>query len=201
MANLNTRQTFKVVEEILRQKSFTQYGLGKRLNVSFGWINSVCNWLLSKGFIERADKGYALKDVAGLLNAFSIYRDMENIKALGLRTSFSKRELLAMLPKDAILCLDTALEQYSSYFRSERVCAYVGKKALHHLKARLRFSKGNAATICLYEEKPEIAKTGKISGRNYTDEIRTVIDIACDNKFYVAEQLIKQLWGGKHESR
>ncbi|MBI4141978.1 hypothetical protein HY484_03580 [Candidatus Woesearchaeota archaeon] len=197
MVNLASPKTFAFIEYVLERKKFTQYRASKDLKgISFGLINKITNWLLEKQFMARTHKEYVLKDPAGIVSAMAIYRDMNSLKVFEAKTSLTKPELFGIISKNGVFCLDTALNQYTNYYKSDRVCAYTSKNKVAEIKKKLLFKPGNNSTVCLYEEKPK-AKTKTIKNKKYTDKIRTTIDLACDGKAFAAETLFNQLWGKK----
>ena len=197
MVNLASTKTFEIVEKILEAKKFTQYRFSKDLKgISFGLINKVTNWLVSNQFIARNEKEYVLKDPAGIVSAIAIYRAMEPIKLLEIKTSLSKTELVKLVGNQGIFCMDTALDQYTNYYKSDRVCAYVSKNRANETKKELQFKPGNKSVLCLYNELPKV-KPKIINKKNFTCKVCTVIDMVCDGKAFATEPLFKELWGQK----
>ncbi len=196
MVNLSSPKTFEIIEYILEKKQFTQYRASKELKgISFGLINKVSNWLLGKRLIARRESKYFLSDPAGIISAISIYRDMKQLKILEADTSLTKAQLMQLIPKSAVFCLDSALGLWSSYYKSGRVCAYLGQKEADAIKKRLLFKPGNASTLCIYMEKPLVKQKKEAKGRFYTGRVRAVVDMFCDDRAFAAEMLYKELWG------
>ncbi|MFT4309511.1 MAG: Gfo/Idh/MocA family protein [Candidatus Woesearchaeota archaeon] len=73
MVRLNSPQTLRIIEAIIRLKSFTQQGLSHDTSVSIGLVNRTVTFLLQKGLLEKTRKGYVLSDERGLLRALSLY--------------------------------------------------------------------------------------------------------------------------------
>lgn len=197
MVNLASPKTFKIIEYILERKEFTQYRASIDLkDVSFGLINRITNWLISKKFIARKNNKYILKDPAGLISATAIYRDMNSLKLFQANTSLNQKELIKLIPKKAIYCLDSALKQWTNYYKSNRVCIYLPEKEIQPIKKKLEFKPGNNSILCIYREHPK-TREKTIKGKNYTTKIRTIIDLACDERIFTTETLFNEIWGKK----
>ena len=196
MVNLASPKTFEIIEYILENAQFTQYRASKDLkNISFGLINRVSNWLLGRRLIARRESKYLLSDPAGIISAISIYRDMKQLKIFEADTSLTKGQLMRLIPKSAVFCLDSALSLWSSYYKSGRVCAYLGQKEADAIKKKLLFRPGNRSTLCIYREEPQVKQKKQAEGRFYTGRVRTVVDMFCDDRAFAAEMLYKELWG------
>ncbi len=211
MVSLKAPKTFEVVEAILEQKKFTQLALSKQVSASFGIVNRTTRWLESKNYVKKTGKFYELRDPAGILSSIALFRDMKSLVVDEVTVSLEPRQIKDLLPPNqACYCLETALEEYSGYFRSNRVCVYSDKKDVPQLMALLQNKKGPGIQVVFYEEKPPVkgkkttlpesndrqAKEGSVN-RRYTPRARTVIDLVCDNKSYIAQDLFMGLWGIK----
>lgn len=197
---LTSKQTYKVASFVLLNPVFTQTKLFNAVKVSWGRMNEVVQWLVNKNFVEKREKEYELIDPAGLISLFPLYRDMNSLvlKKLPLRLSIKK--VINRLPKGTILCLDSALEFYSGYWRSDRVCVYVEENSKEFKKIEQEFKPLTGGNIMLWMFKPDIKpETNKIKGFTVTSKLRTLIDLVCDNKSFYARDLYKQLWGLKFE--
>lgn len=197
---LTSRQTYKVVFFILRNPVFTQTSVFRATKVSWGRMNEVVQWLVSKNFVEKREKGYELIDPAGLVSLFPLHRDMDSLLLRKLPLRLSKKQIMERLPKKTVLCLDSALQFYSGYWHSDRVCAYADEKSALLKKIEKEFMPLTGGNTCLWLFKQDIApETVKAKGITITDKLRTLIDMACDNKSYYAKDLYKQLWKLKFE--
>ncbi|MFA4856049.1 MAG: hypothetical protein WC634_05720 [archaeon] len=193
---LTSRQTYKVVSFILRNPVFTQTGVFNATKVSWGRMNEVVQWLVSKNFVEKKGKRYELIDPAGLVSLFQLHRDMNSLLLKKLPLRLSKKQIMERLPKKTVLCLDSALQFYSGYWHSDRVCAYAGENSTLLKKLEKEFTPlAGGGNTFLWLFKPDLEpETAKAKGFTITDRLRTLIDIACDNKSYYAKDLYKQLW-------
>lgn len=197
---LTSRQTYKVIFFVLQNPVFTQTQVFNSVKVSWGRMNEIIQWLVKKNFAEKKKANYELTDPAGLVLLFSLNRDMNSLLLKKMSLRLSKKEILEMIPKKTILCLDSALEFYSGYFHSNRICIYVEENSMEFKKIEkdfLPFSSGNSELLLF---KPDIMpETVKAKGFLITGKLRTLIDLICDNKSHFAKDLYKQLWGLKFE--
>ncbi len=197
---LTARQTYKVISFILRNQQFTQMEAFKATGTSWGRMNEVVQWLVSKNFVEKRKNGYELIDPAGLVSLFPLYRDMNSLLLRKLPLRLSKKQIMERLPKKTALCLDSALQFYSAYWHSNRVCVYVEENSALLKKIEKEFTPLTGGNTLLWLFKPDIApETAKVKSFTITDRLRTLIDMACDNKSYYAKDLYKQLWKLKFE--
>jgi hypothetical protein len=103
-----------------------------------------------------------------------------------------KEKILENLPKGSILCLDSALDRYSRYYRSSRICIYHEKPEL----VKNTFEPYSGGIIDLEVYHPDMDLKEDVEN-GFTSKLRTVIDMTCDGKTYVAKDLFEQLWGIK----
>ena len=197
---LTSRQTYKVVSFVLRNPVFSQTMIFSAVKVSWGRMNEVVQWLVSKGFVVRRGKSYELIDPAGLVSLFPLYRDMGSLLLEKLPLRLPKKQIIKRLPRGTVLCLDSALGLYSSYWRSGRVCVYAEKnsKQFKEILEEFKPLAGGNTVLWVFEPdiRPETVKTKSLPA---TDKLRTLIDLACDNKVYYARDLFKQLWNLRFE--
>ena len=211
MVSLKAPKTFEVVEAILEQKKFTQLALSRQVDASFGIVNRTTRWLEAKNYVKKTGKFYELRDPDGILSSLAVFRDMKSLIIDEVTVSLTPAQIKGLLPPDRVCyCLETALEEYSNYFRANRVCVYVDKKDVPRLLALLENRKGPGTQVVFYEEKPPVKgkkptlpefkdtqTTNESINRWYTPRTRTVIDLVCDNKAYAAQDLFMSLWGIK----
>jgi len=104
----------------------------------------------------------------------------------------TKKEIIEKLVENGgILCLESALEEYSEYFRAGRICIY------HRNPSKLAgifkpYGGGHIGVDIYY---PDLSLKGDIEENRRTTKLRTVIDLACNNNIYAAKDLIEELWG------
>lgn len=96
----------------------------------------------------------------------------------------------ALVREGGTLCLDSALEAYSSYFRPGRVCAYTTESP--RIVDGLRPAMGGLLPVHLYE--PDLPLDDDTED-GHTKRFRTLLDLICDGKTYAAKDLFQQLWG------
>lgn len=195
---LTSRQTYKVVTYILANKKFTQTNIAEKTGVSWGRMNEIVQWLVSRGFVEKRSGNYEVIDPANLVSLFSLYRDMNSALLEKLPLRLTKKQVLEMLPKDVVLCLDSALEFYSGYWDSDRVCIYANNKQLKQIEDIFKPWIGGNTNLLVFKVDIPL-ETEKIKGFAATSRLRTLIDIICDKKSHYAKDLYKQLWGLQFE--
>ena len=210
MIDLASNKKFLIVEYILGKKTFTQYQVKKDLKTGMSVVNDTVELLLEKGVIKKTEKNYVLTDPEGLIELIAFFRNMEKLKIAEMSTSIEKIEAIKLVPQDVVFCLETALEKYSNYYKSNRVSFYADEKTAKELEKKLVYKPGNATVIAVYKEKPVISKTEagmsgwkKLGVKNaeklkFTTAIRTIIDLYSDKKGNAAEKLVEYLWG-KHK--
>ncbi len=155
------------------------------------------NKKLAGDIFKKTEKKYVLVDPIGLTEAVSYFRSMKDLLLFEYSSSYKKGELEKKLPKTAVYCLESALAKYSNYYVSNIVSVYLPKKEAISLKQKLGVGIGNKTILKVFEEKPMISKKNKMGEKQYTSQVRTIIDLACDKKGAMADKLIEHIWGKK----
>ncbi|MBI4044149.1 MAG: hypothetical protein HY392_00395 [Candidatus Diapherotrites archaeon] len=209
MIDLASNKKFLIVEYILEKKTFTQYQVKKDLKTGMSVVNDTVEFLLEKDVIKKTEKNYVLTDPEGLIELAAFFRNMEKLKIKEISTSLEKIEAIQLVPENVVFCLETALEKYSNYYKSNRVSFYADEKTAKELEKKLAYKPGNTTIIAVYTEKPVITKTEagmsnwkKLGIKNaeklkFTTAIRTIIDLYSAKKGNAAEKLVEYLWGKK----
>lgn len=195
MIDLASNKKIGIVEYLLEKKEFTQYLVKKDLKLGMSIVNQTFKFLLEKDIIKKENQKYALKDPVGLIELVAFFRNMEKIKIVEIGTSLEKNEVLELLPQKTVLCLEIALEKYSNYYVSNRVCFYSDEKTASEIKKKLFYKPGNKTVVIAYSEKPKLFKTETFGKHEVTTKIRTIIDLFSDKRGNAAEMLVKHLWG------
>lgn len=190
--NITLKTTYKIIRYILLSKEFTQTEIHQETQSSLGRINKVVNWLITRKFVEKVDSKYHLADPAGIISVFPLFRNMNELLVYRLPLRDEKEKILENLPKGSILCLDSALDKYSRYFRSNRICVYHEKPEL--IKNIFEPYSGGIIDLEVYH--PDMDLKDDIEN-GATSKLRTVIDMTCDGKTYIVKDLFEQLWGIK----
>ena len=204
--------TFSVLKYVLEHPETAQRMVARDTGVSLGQVNKVFFWLSENSFIERNNKSqtakgmqkrntarYRLVNPTGILRTISLFRSMKNNQMLELNLNIKKEEALKYLKKKKVLlCLDSALERYHSYFRGDTICVYVDQpNILENVKKELSKIQYGITKIRLYRW--DFAGLDILDSMNstdyYTTEIQTVIDLFCDNKAHYTKELLKRRWG------
>jgi hypothetical protein len=192
--NITLKTTYKIIKYILLSKEFTQTEIHQQTKCSLGRINEVVYWLITRKFVEKIDSKYRLADPAGIISLFPLFRNMNELLVYRLPLRGEKEKILENLPKGSILCLDSALDRYSQYYRSSRICVYHEKPEL----VKNIFEPYSGGIIDLEVYRPDMNLKEDVEN-GLTSKLRTVIDMTCDGKTYVAKDLFEQLWGIKFE--
>ncbi len=210
-------KTLQIMLAVLSTGRFSQRGIwrlcNKKRNVSIGHVNGVINDLRRKGFVERMwrsgmanvmesaglfgedredfDMGrasYVLADPVGLLRFIALFRSMSELRLFTISVDAREDEIIKTLSKkDAILCLGTAMERYSAYYRPDEVSFYSGEPEAMHRYLRTA-KKGLTKVSCYKIDHVQ----GKIGG--CTTKVQTVVDMFCDGKGVYTKPLLRELW-------
>ena len=190
--NVTLNATYKIIKYILLSKEFTQTEIHQETKCSLGRINEVVHWLITRKYIEKRDSKYHVVDPAGIVSVFPLFRTMNELLVHRIPLRGEKEQILEHLPKGSILCLDSALDRYSRYFRSSRICIYHEKPEL--VKNTFEPYSGGILDLEVYRPDMDITEDTK---NGVTSKLRTVIDMTCDGKTYVVKDLFEELWGIK----
>ena len=190
--NITLDATYKIIRYILLSKDFKQVEIHRKTGCSKGQVHNVVNWLLTRKFLEKRGTKYYIVDPAGIISLFPLFRNMKDLLICRIPLKVEKEKILNNLPKGTILCLDTALYKYSSYFRSNRICIYYKKP--DQIKSKFKPYSGGMIDLEIYRPDMDL-KEDAING--ITSRLRTVIDMTCDGKTYVTKDLFEELWGIK----
>lgn len=190
--NITLKTTYKIIKYILTSKDFTQTEIHQETYCSLGRINEVVYWLITRKFVEKVNGKYHLVDPAGIISIFPLFRNMNELLVCRISLRNEKEKILENLPDGSILCLDSALDSYSRYFRGNRICIYHEKPEL----IKKLFGPYSGGIIDLEVYRPDMDLKEDIEN-GVTSKLRTVIDMTCDGKTYIAKDLFEQLWGIK----
>jgi len=184
---ITSKETYKVVRAVLRDRKFKQYQISKKEKVTFSLVNRIVNWMKSRGYVAKRNGYYELISPGAVFGLFPIYRQMKPVEVFDV--SLKDKEVLDLMRGKAALCLSSALSNYDDYFRDTAVHAYVlDEKIIDELKDQPK----GFTHIELYREDLNADDFEKIRGQKVTNKIRTVIDLFCANKAYAAERLMKK---------
>ena len=191
MIRLTAQKTYRILYYVLSHKEFTQTEIHEATGVSIGRVNKVVSWLLDKGYVEKTKGRYRLTSGVSLISLLANFRAMK--KTITLDIDAPREETMRFLiEKGAVFCLTSALQYYDMYFRDPSIHVYsYDKKVVEELE---KFRKGNLR-INIYE--PDLCLEENITTKDsvkLTSEVRTIIDLFCDNKSYAADRLIKRVF-------
>lgn len=191
MIRLTAQKTYRILYYILSHRRFTQTEIHEATGVSIGRVNKVVSWLIDRGYADKTKGGYRLTSAVSLISLLANFRVMK--RTLTLDIDAPREEVMKfLLEKGSVFCLTSALQYYDTYFRDPSIHVYsYDKKVVEEFK---KFRKGNLRIniyepdLCL-EENITTIDTAKL-----TSEVRTIIDLFCDNKSYAADRLIKRVF-------
>lgn len=190
---LTRPQTYKVISFVLEKRAFKQLEAQKAVGVSFGLVNRVTKWMVSRGFAARREGKYAVVAPAALTQVFSLFRRMEELRVASLMLDVEPREAVKLLAgRGGVLCLTTALAFYDDYVRDPAVHAYAGPEAIEKLR---EFGEGRTRIDVYADDLKQPQDFIEVKGARITGKVRTIIDLLCSERAYAAEKIIKKTWG------
>lgn len=185
---------------MLTHDGFSQRELARHLGKEDfgGLVNSFIKTLVDAGYVartgevQRGGRKYQVTSPVGLVGFYSKFRKMKKLDTFIIGDS--RDEIIEYLnKKGAIFCLTTALSQYSSYFTDPAVYAYLKKEDEYILEDEVKeFPKGRIVVNLYKFDLDDSIK--EIEGKKITSEVRTIIDLYCENKAHEAADLVKQTW-------
>jgi len=186
--------TYSILNAMLERESFTQLALSQEKKVSLGQVNKVAKYLAEKRLIEKDSGNYFLNNAFGVIECIAATRKMKNTLHSKTNLAMTKEEALNLLGERAVLCLDSALEQFSPNISSTRICAYLPDGLKTPLLKELEEKSGGGVEVWLFKSDLPL-ETEQANGKTCTSKKRTAIDIVCDNSAFAAKELFLELWG------
>ncbi|MFA5929830.1 MAG: hypothetical protein WC861_03020 [Candidatus Micrarchaeia archaeon] len=183
------KETYKIISAMLEMKKFTQYQISKERGVTFSLVNRVVNSFVSLGCVAKRTGYYELVSAPAIFGIFPIYRKLKPFATFNVE--LNKEQVLELAGKNAVLCLTSALANYDDYYRDPSIHLYSSDERF--LKEIINLRKGYTH-IELYLDDMHGNGIAKKNGQAVTDKVRTVVDLFCNNKAYVAERLVKREW-------
>ena len=92
------------------------------------------------------------------------------------------------------------MEQYSNYYKSDKLCFYADEKAGSAIKSKLVGFPGTKTQVIAFKQKPELLPNQIFknkAGTQFSEKIQTIIDLYCAKNGNEADELVKHLWGEK----
>lgn len=190
---ITSKATYKIVRYLLEKKVFRQLEISEAVGVALSRVSNVVNWLVGLGYVAKGPEGYRLVSPAGILNIFPLYRRMGKLRVASFDVEVDMKQLHKVLREEkAALCLTSALQHYSSYFRDPGVFAYCESKALLDELSELR--RGYVHVELYRDDLNEPEDFVEHKGVRITSALRTAIDLFCSNRAYAAERLVAKKW-------
>ena len=195
ITSITAPASYRVLRTALtRGEPFRQLDLVKDAKASPSQVSRVTRWLTERRHVERLPDGrYRIRGAASVISAaIPYYRAMNDALVSSVTIRGSKKAAKeAVVEEGGILCLESALEEHSEFFRADRVCIYHGQP--EEVLQALTPNEGGILNVSVYRS--DIPLDGDIDANRRTSKFRTVLDLACDGKAYAAKELFEQLWG------
>lgn len=192
---LTSPTTYRTLREVLlTHEPFLQNKIAEKAGASPASVHRLVTHLESLGNVRRQkDARYRVQEVASIvLSVLPFQRRMEAARAGRVQVRGSKEDVKrAVVDEGGVLCLESALEEYSSYFRGDRVAAYHPDP--DRLLEGLAPHQGGNLPVDVYHV--DLPLDGDVDEDRRTTKFRTTIDLACDGKAYAAKDLLQELWG------
>jgi len=193
---------YRIVRQILTSREpFLQTEIAHSAKAATGQVSRLVRWLEVHSHVvrRRSDGRFEITQPAGLILAmFPYQRVMSQALSGTTKVRGSMDEVSQALSREgATLCLESALAQYSDYFRPDRVAVYHSDP--RKLITRLSRNEGGLLSVAVY--RIDIPLDGDIDGPDdknpvrRTSRFRTLIDLVCDNRTYAAKDIFEELWG------
>lgn len=199
MLRVTSKKTYSTIKAMLLEKQFKQRELARRLKVSPARVNEVVQWLVKNNLAEKYKTRHEVLNPIGIVKLFTYSRRMNDLKQFSIDMKVDRAKLMSYLKKHKVVfCLTSALQEYSAYFRDPSINFYA--RDFEKIRDELRKLPQGMVRINVY--RPDVfleSDTVEKGGMLLTSELRTVIDLFCDNKAYAAKELIEKLWGVRVE--
>jgi hypothetical protein len=186
---------YRILRAILTSKTpFTQHEIAAASRASAPQTSRVVRWLTQNSGITRTSGGrYQVRGPASILTSlFPYQRSMKDAETAVVDVRGNVPQITEFLVSEGgILCLESALSEYSEYYRPTRICAYhiSPGRILSSLSSRA----GGIVPVHLFL--PDIPLEGDVEMGRRTSRYRTLVDLVCDGNAYAAKDLFEQLWG------
>ncbi|MDA4131738.1 MAG: MarR family transcriptional regulator [Thaumarchaeota archaeon] len=193
---------YRILRYILTSKEpFLQTDVAEATGAARGQVSRLVRWLEAHHHVVRrqSDGRFEVAQPSSLILAMFPYQRVMSQALVGTtKVPGSMEDAARILSRaGATLCLESALAQYSEYFRADRVAAYHPdpKKLLGELAP----NEGGLLAVHVY--RIDIPLDGDQEGPDKknplrrTSRYRTLLDLVCDNRAYAAKDLFQQLWG------
>lgn len=195
MVSIVSPVNYRILRAMLTSKSsFTQLEIAKAADASAPQTSRIVRWLTQNNGITRSSDGrFRVRAPASMVTSlFPYQRSMKDAETTVVDVRGHESQIIeSLVSEGGILCLESALSEYSEYYRPARICAYhvSPEKALKSLRSRA----GGIIPVHLYF--PDIPLEGDVEIARRTTRYRTLIDLVCDGNAYAARDLFEQLWG------
>ena len=200
--DLTAPANYRILRAVLTAGTpFSQLEVARASNTAPSHVSTVVRWLqLHQHVVRRNEDGrYEVSQPEGLIVSMLPYqRTMSRALLRTVKTPGRAEAVRDWLSKEgATLCLESALEQYSGFFRGDRIAVY-------HPKPRAlldKISSRGEGLLPVAVYRPDIPLDGdqvfsdEVGGMKRTSKFRTLVDLVCDNRAYAAKDLFADLWG------
>jgi hypothetical protein len=185
MIRLTSSKTLKVLFYILYALNFSQTQVQKKTGVSFGRINKIINWLITKGIVVKQDTLYRLTAPNYLVEILSVQCNLSQNQIF--HVNLQKSELIKLIKKNnGIFCLYSALELYDSNYVSDDIHIYYNESIINNLNLLPR----GDTKVFVYDLPFKDINIDKFK----TDIIQTILDLQIIRKSELLDNLKLKQW-------
>lgn len=187
--------TYRIIRAALCSKEpFVQIDLSKSAKASPSQVSRVLRWMMGRQHADRLPDGrYRVRNAIGIISSAIPYqRSMKDTHFGVAQVRGKKKDVTeALVRAGGVLCLESALEEYSQSYRADRICIYHQRP--EKLMEKLAIEEGGILPVSIYI--PDLPLDGDVEQKRRTSRFRTVLDLACDGRIYTAKDLVEELWG------
>ncbi len=184
---------------MLERGDFKQRPMARDLDLPHGArVSGFVNWLVDLKFIEKTRSRkqrlnvYRVVSPVALVKFYSTFRNM-GTHMVSRDWGTDRNEVIEHFKNEGgVFCLTTALEHYTEYVRDPAVNVYVGDDFWNEMQKK---ETSGTIRVNMYPFQPfRDDNVVEKDGLKITTKLRTLIDLYCNDKAYVTEPLVKQLW-------
>ncbi len=197
MPSFKSKYAYPLMYYMLSHRQFKQRQMARDLGFRHGGsISGFVTWLEDLNLVAKTrdplhrTKTYHVPSPLSLIKFYSNFAKMKNL-CISRDVGRDRNEVIEYFKRNnSVFCLATALEHYSDYVRDPAIHVYVDNNCLNEVK-----HEEGSIRAYLYPLKPYLKDNIiEINGMMLTTRLRTLIDLYCDDKAYLATPLVKQLW-------
>ncbi|MCA9828110.1 MAG: hypothetical protein KC444_06960 [Nitrosopumilus sp.] len=199
MPSFKSQYAYPLMYYMLSHKQFKQRQMARELGYRHGGsISGFVNWLEELRMVEKTKDTlhrtltYKVPSPPSLVKFYSNFRKMSDLRITRDMGDDRNAAIEFFKRNNGVFCLTSALEHYTEYIRDPAIHVYVDESYWNEMAKKETEGK---VRVNFYAFKPyREDNIIEINGMKLTTQLRTLIDLYCDDKAYAAEPLIKKLW-------